>query len=134
LIAATFNERQKTICIWGSDDEGERWTRGADSFTAGRWSTPAPPLLAVGTTVAIRQSGGAWRQTAVGETGMRRVASNGTVIVTLGCDGVWRSGDYGLTWSRDATRFPHDQIMDVALDESDLFILLTGGRRWSRPL
>jgi hypothetical protein len=93
LIAATYNERQKTICIWRSDDEGERWTRGADSITAGRWSTPALPLLAVGTTVAIRRSGGAWRQTAAGETGMRRVASNGTVIATLARDGVWRSGD-----------------------------------------
>jgi hypothetical protein len=134
LIAATYNERQKTICIWRSEVEEERWTRGADSITAGRWSTPAPPLLAVGTTIAVRQPDGAWRQTAAGETGMRRVASNGTVIVTLGCDGVWRSGDYGLTWSRDATRFPHDQIMDVVLDDSDLFILLTGDRRWSRPL
>jgi hypothetical protein len=94
----------------------------------------APPLLAVGTTITVRQPGGAWRQTTVGETGMRRVASNGTVIVALARDGMWRSGDYGLTWSRDATRFPHDEIMDVALHESDLFVLLTGGRLWSRPL
>src|SRR5215218_7999452 len=94
----------------------------------------AAPLLAVGTTIIVRQPGGAWRQTTVGETGLRRVASNGTVIVALARDGVWRSGDYGLTWSRDATRFPHDEIMDVALHESDLFVLLTGGRLWSRPL
>ena len=65
---------------------------------------------------------------------MRRVASNGTVIVALARDGVWRSGDYGLTWSRDATQFPHDEIMDVALHGGDLFVLLTGGRLWSRPL
>jgi hypothetical protein len=62
------------------------------------------------------------------------MASNGTFIATRVRGGVWRSGDYGLPWSRDATRFPHDQIMDVVLDESDLFILLTGDRRWSRPL
>ena len=136
LIAATHNERQNSICIWRSDDEGERWTRGADSFTA--WpmvhTCAAPPLLAVGTTITVRQPSGEWRQTTVGEMSMRRVASNGAVIVALARDGVWRSGDYGLTWSRDATRFPHDEIMDVALHESDLFVLLTGGRLWSRPL
>jgi hypothetical protein len=93
-----------------------------------------PPLLTAGTTIAVRQPSGAWRQTTVGETGMRRVASNGAVIVALARDGVWRSGDYGLTWSRDATRFPHDEIMDVALHESDLFVLLTCGQRGLRPL
>ena len=95
LIAATYNERQNTICIWRSDDEGERWTRGADSFTAwpvGRtraqrrrcWrSAPRSPSASQTAT---------WRQTAVGETGMRRVASNGTVIVALAGTVLWRSG------------------------------------------
>jgi hypothetical protein len=62
------------------------------------------------------------------------VASNGTVIIALARDGLWRSGDYGLTWSRVAAGFAPDEIMDVALNGSDLFVLLAGGRLWSRPL
>jgi photosystem II stability/assembly factor-like uncharacterized protein len=136
LIAAIYNERQHSLCIWRSDDEGEHWTRGADSYTV--WpavqACGAPPLLAVGTTITVRQPDGAWRQSSVGETGLRRVASNGTIVVALARDGLWRSGDYGLTWSRVATELPHDEIMDVAMDRSDLYVLLTGGRLWSRPL
>ena len=136
LIAATYNERQNTICIWRSDDEGEHWIRGADSYTA--WpavhTCPAPPLLAIGNTITVRQPGGEWRQTTVGETGLRRVASNGTVIIALARDAIWRSGDYGLTWSRVAAELAHDEIMDVALNGSDLFVLLTGGQLWSRSL
>jgi photosystem II stability/assembly factor-like uncharacterized protein len=136
LIAATYNERQNTICIWRSDDEGEHWTRGADSSTP--WpavhTCAAPPLLAIGNTISVRQPDREWRQTTIGETGLRRVASNGAVIVALARDGLWRSGDDALTWSRVAAEFAHDEIMDVALDGSELFILLTGGRLWSRPL
>jgi hypothetical protein len=47
---------------------------------------------------------------------------------------LWRSGDDGLTWSRVAADLAPDEIMDVALNGSDLFVLLSGGRLWSRPL
>jgi photosystem II stability/assembly factor-like uncharacterized protein len=136
LIAATYNERQNTICAWRSDDEGEHWTRGADSSTP--WpavhTCAAPPLLAIGNTITVRQADGQWRQTTVGETGLRRVASNGAIIVALARDGLWQSGDSGLTWSRVAAEFAPDEIMDVALNGSNLFVLLAGGRLWSRPL
>jgi photosystem II stability/assembly factor-like uncharacterized protein len=136
LIAATYNERQNSICIWRSDDEGEHWARGADSYTP--WpavhTLAVPPLLAVGNTITVRQLDGEWRQSTVGETGLRRVVSIGAVLVALARDGLWQSGDCGLTWSRVAAAFPPDEIMDVALDGSNLFVLLTGGRLWSRPL
>jgi photosystem II stability/assembly factor-like uncharacterized protein len=136
LIAATYNQRQSTITVWRSDDEGEHWIRGADSYTA--WPTvhtcAAPPLLAIGNTMTVRQPDGQWLQTTVGETGLRRVASNGAVLVALTRDGLWQSGDSGLTWSRVAAGFAPDEVMDVALNGSGLFVLLTGGRLWLRPL
>ena len=136
LIAATYNGRQNTICIWRSDDEGEHWTRGADSYTA--WpavhTCAAPTLLAISNTITVRQPDGQWLQTTVGETGLRRVASNGAIIVALARDRLWQSADSGLTWSRVAAGFAPDEVMDVALNGSDLFVLLIGGRLWLRPL
>jgi hypothetical protein len=62
------------------------------------------------------------------------VANNGAVLVALARDGLWQSGDSGLTWSRVAAGFAPDEVMDVALNGSGLFVLLTGGRLWLRPL
>ena len=51
------------------------------------------------------------------------MVSNGAVS-SLARDGLRQSGDCGLTWSRVAAAFPPDEIMDVALDGSNLFVLL----------
>ena len=50
LIAATYDERQHAVAIWRSEDAGERWTRGTDTFTS--WPVVAtcdsPPVVTAG--------------------------------------------------------------------------------------
>ena len=134
LIAATYNERQSTITVWRSDDGGEHWTRGADSLhrlaggphlrgATAVWrsatrSPSASQTASGGKRRSARRDCGGWQATAPSSSRWPR-------------DGLWRSGDSGLTWSRVAAGFAPDEIMDIALNGSDLFVLLTGGRLWS---
>jgi photosystem II stability/assembly factor-like uncharacterized protein len=136
LIAATYDPRQHAVAIWRSDDGGEHWTRGGDSFTSwpvvATWATP--PLIAIGNVLTSRQKGGEWRQTTVGETGIRRVVSDGTAVIAQAADGLWRSDDQCTTWRHDDVELPIDELLDIALDDHYLFALLSGGRVWRRLL
>ena len=136
LVAATYDERQRAVCLWRSDDGGERWKRGADSYTP--WPVVAtcasPPVVSVGSTVTIQRPDGTWTHSTVGETGVRRVAGDGQTVVALTGEGVWRSDDFGETWTREDEGLPEDQVVDVEVDAGRLYILLAGGHLWSRPL
>jgi photosystem II stability/assembly factor-like uncharacterized protein len=136
LIAATYDERRRAVCIWRSEDDGERWVRGADTFTP--WpvvaTCPSPPVVTVGSVVAVQQPDRAWHRTAVGETGIRRVVGNGTVLFALAGDGLWHSEDHGVSWFRDDMDLPPAQVADIALDGESLYALLAGGRLWSRQI
>ena len=136
LMAATYDAQQRAVTVWRSDDEGEHWRRGGDSDTA--WpvvaSCGSPPLLTIGNVVTVRLPDGTWRQTPVGETGFRRVVTDGQRLVALAVDGVWRSEILGATWERDDAGLPVDQVMDIALEAGVLYVLLAGGRLWSRRL
>jgi photosystem II stability/assembly factor-like uncharacterized protein len=135
LVAATYDERQRAVCLWRSDDGGERWKRGADSYTS--WPVVAtcasPPVVTIGSIVTAQQPDGTWAQSTVGETGVRRVVGDGKTLVALTVDGIWRSDDLGASWMRDDGGLPADDIMDVELDAGRLYVLLAGGRLWSRP-
>jgi photosystem II stability/assembly factor-like uncharacterized protein len=135
LVAATYDERQRAVCLWRSDDGGERWTRGADSSTP--WPVVAtcasPPVVTIGNTVTVQQPDGTWAQSTVGETSVRRVVGDGKTLVALTVDGIWRSDDFGASWTLDDGGLPADEVMDVELEAGRLYVLLAGGRLWSRP-
>jgi hypothetical protein len=136
LTAATYDNRQQTVCLWRSDDGGARWVRGADSSTP--WPVVAtcamPPLVAIGNTITVRSIDGPWHQTAIGETGIRRVVGYEESLIALGIERLWRSEDVGLTWVRDDLQLPIDQVVDIAADSSGISVLLSGQRLWSRRL
>ena len=108
--------------------------RGADALTS--WPIVAtcesPPVMTVGSVIAVQQSNGTWHKTVIGEMGIRRVAGNGTLLFALTGDGLWRSDDHGASWSRDDMGLPLAQIADIALAGDTLYALLAGGWLWSR--
>ncbi len=136
LMAATYDERRHAVTLWRSDDGGEHWVRGADSFT--NWPLVAtcdePPAIAIGSTVTIQQADGSWQQAMVGDEGLRRVVGRGRLVMALSGTGLWRSDDAGAIWERSDLELPIEEVLDIALDGDVLYVLLAGGRVWSREL
>ncbi|MFL5760693.1 MAG: WD40/YVTN/BNR-like repeat-containing protein [Thermomicrobiales bacterium] len=133
LMAATYDERNRSVKVWRSDD-GERWTPGADSYTP--WSLVAtlgePAVVTVGSVISTRQSDGTWNQSTVGETAFRRLVFDGSTLYALAVDALWRSDHYGKTWSRDDDELPTNEMLDIAIFDGKLHLLLTGGRLLAR--
>ncbi len=129
LMAATYDESRRAVKVWRSDD-GERWTPGADSFTP--WPHVAtlgePGVVTIGSLISTRQRDGSWVQISVGETPFRRIVTDGSVMYALALDALWRSDDLGQSWVRDDEGLPSDEMLDVAIFEHRLHVLLTGGR------
>jgi photosystem II stability/assembly factor-like uncharacterized protein len=136
LIAVTYDERQQTAVIWRTEDGGDRWARGTTAPTP--WpvvpTCGSPAAVAVGNAITIQQPEGEWRQGTVDDSGLRRIASEGSLLFALGTDALWRSDDLGLSWIRDESGLPIEQTLDIALDAGTLYALLTAGRLWSRRL
>lgn len=136
LMAATYDNRQHAVSTWRSDDGGECWVQGVNSYTA--WPVVAtcgtPPLLTIGNVITVRHPDGKWRQATIGQTGIRRLVADGAMLFALATDGLWCSDDLGLSWGRDDRGLAVDRVMDMALDAGMLYVLLAGGRLWSRPL
>jgi photosystem II stability/assembly factor-like uncharacterized protein len=129
LMAATYDERARSVKVWRSDD-GERWTPGADSYTL--WPQVAtlgePPLITIGNVISTRQPDGTWDRVTVGGTAFRRVVSHGSDLIALAIDSIWRSDDMGKSWRRDDEGLPASELLDIAVFEDKLHVLLTGGR------
>lgn len=130
LLAATYDARQRAISLWRSEDDGAHWTRGGDAIVS--WPLVAmcgePLTVIVGSTIAVRQVDGSWRQATVGATGFRRVVSNGETLFALAVDALWRSDDMGASWVRDDAGIAGDELLDVAWDGEVLYALSRGGR------
>ena len=79
---------------------------------------------------------GTWLQHRVGPAGIgiRRVVSDGNTMLALTTASILRSIDQGLSWSVEQTIPSLSDILDIVLAEDKLYLLLTEGRVWSRPL
>jgi photosystem II stability/assembly factor-like uncharacterized protein len=136
LIAVTYDERQQAAVVWRSEDGADRWSRGATAPTP--WpvvpTCGSPAALAIGNAITVQQPDGEWRQGVVGDTGLRRIASDGSLIFALGVDALWHSDDLGLSWKGDESELPIEQTLDIALDAGTLYALQAAGRLWSRRL
>jgi photosystem II stability/assembly factor-like uncharacterized protein len=148
LIAATYDPRQYHICIWSSLDDGETWERSIEADT--QWPLVAtnddPPLMTISNIMILQDAVGQWNKVSVGSDGgmIRRVVSmrrNGhnktdtdTILFALTTTGLQHSDDWGASWQQDHKDLPIEQIIDIAANTTDLYILLTDGQVWKRML
>ncbi len=142
LLAATYDPRQYQVCLWYSSDEGQTWVRGIEAST--RWPLVAtcaqPPAVSIGNILFLERATGQWQKVTVGHDGgaIRRVLSlqlvGKTLLFVLTTTGIQRSEDLGETWRQENEGLPVEHIVDLAIAESALFVLLTGGRVWRRDL
>jgi len=86
--------------------------------------------------MVLLQADGTWGFRKVGEkgSGVRRLASDGETILVLTTTDVLRTLDRGLLWTIEPDLPPLDEILDLALGAGKLYLLLTGGRVWARPI
>jgi photosystem II stability/assembly factor-like uncharacterized protein len=138
LFAATYNPPRQTAQLWYSLDDGQSWKRGVEART--NWPVVAtsgdPALITLGSDMFLLQADGSWGSRKVGEIGrgVRRIASNDETIMALTNSDLLRSVDRGILWTLEPDLPPLDEILDIAIDNNKLFLLLTGGRVCARPL
>lgn len=134
LTAATYDQRLSVVTVWRSDDEGETWHRGGDTRTD--WPVVAtcgdPPVITIANVITVKQPDGSWRQTPVGQTGIRRVVSDGKTLFALAGDALWRSDDFGASWERDDAGLPIERVADIALDDGRLYVFVAPDKVWER--
>ncbi len=58
----------------------------------------------------------------------------GNTLIALTTTGIHRSDDWGENWQPDNEGLPVEQIIDIAGDDTNLYILLAGGQVWKRQL
>ena len=123
--------------VFKTEDSGETWKRGVEAQTPWPIVTVAghPPLLTLGGVIFVLHPKGNWVQYTIRPgAGVRRVAGRSTLILALTTHGLFRSTDRGKAWSEEPDCPPVAEILDLMIGEDRLFLLLTGGRVWSRPL
>lgn len=138
LLAATYDPRQHRICLWYSTDDGKNWIRSMEATTD--WPIVAtckqPAALSIAHWLFLEQAVGKWQQVTVGSNGgaIRRVLSiqsaGKTLLLVLTTTGIWRSADIGQTWQQVYSDLPIAHIVDIAVMDTDLIVLLSGGRLW----
>jgi len=138
VFAATYNYSRQIAQIWYSKDDGLTWKRGAEVKT--NWpvvsTNDQPPLITLGGIMFVLQPDGTWLQHRVGPagSGIRRVVSDGNTMLAFTTAAILRSKDQGASWSVEQAIPSLSDILDIILAEDKLYLLLTEGRVWSRPL
>jgi photosystem II stability/assembly factor-like uncharacterized protein len=138
LFAATYNSPRQTVQLWYSLDDGDSWLRGAEART--NWPVVAtsgdPALITLGGNLFLLQADGSWGSRKVGEkgSGVRRIASDGQTILALTNSDLLRTIDRGVLWTIEDDLPPLDEILDIAIDNGKLYLLLSGGRVCARAL
>jgi photosystem II stability/assembly factor-like uncharacterized protein len=138
LLAATYDPEQSRIRIWHSFDEGSNWQHNIEAVTS--WPVVAtcyePALFTLGGTLFWQQPDRTWVQKQVGngQEGVRRVVANGQIIVVQTTNHLYSSTDNAETWVTNERDLPLNQVLDVEIANSILYVLLTAGRVWSRSL
>jgi photosystem II stability/assembly factor-like uncharacterized protein len=144
IVAATFDPRQYRICIWSSVDDGKTWERGMEAET--QWPIVAtsddPPLITISTVIFLQNASEQWNRVSMSEEGgmIRRVISirqtntaSTPTLVALTTTGIYRSDDWGESWQPDNEGLPVEQIVAIAGDNANLYVLLAGGQVMKRP-
>ncbi len=141
LVAATYDPRQYHVCIWSSLDDGETWERGLEVET--QWPLVAtcadPPIVTISSIMLLQDASGQWNRVSIGSnSGMiRRVVSirrndqdnsTNTTLIALTTTDLQRSDDWGASWQQDNGELSAEQIIDIAVDETYLYVLLSGGQ------
>lgn len=138
LLAATYDPRQHRICLWYSTDDGKNWIRSMEAATD--WPVVAtctqPAALSIAHLLFLEQAAGKWQQVTVGSNGgaIRRVlgiqSAGKTLLLALTTTGIWRSADIGRAWQQVYSDLPIVHIVDIAVMDTDLIVLLSGGHLW----
>lgn len=135
LLAATYDPRQRMVSVWRSVNDGMSWERG--SITHSDWPVvsmvPEPLATSVGDSVLVRHYDGDWEQSRLGGA-VRRIVGHANTLVALTTSGIWKTTIGTGNWERDDDELSIDRVMDIALQEETLYVLLAGGEVWSRQL
>ena len=134
IFAATYNPTQQTARLWFSEDDGNKWQRGAEARTT--WPIVAtyhkPPMVSLGGTILAQQSEDEWTSAEMPEDksfAVRHILGIADAIFVLTTAGflVSTDGAKSFDWL-EGIDLSVDQMMDFALDESNLYVLSVGGK------
>lgn len=137
LLGITYDPRLQVAQIWYSADGGARWSRGAQLTTpfAQASSLAEPPLFTLGGYAFLKGASPDWDQRRVGDgSGVRRITGSPSSLFALTTNGIYRSDDAAITWTVFETGIPVEQIIDLALADHTLTLLVAGGQVVSAPL
>lgn len=128
-LAATYDPAQLAVDLWRGDHAGG-WTH------ASRASLPTPvvatcadpPVAVLGGAWMVVDRDGVWRRgTGPGGT-IRAVRGRGDVVVALTDTAAALSTDRGRTWSEQSVPVPAAQVLDAAVVDGTVYLLLPGAR------
>jgi hypothetical protein len=134
VFALTHDSRRNLGQLWRSLDNGQLWIRGISLHMP--WPVAAthhaPPMIGLGTMAFVQQPDGNWKGVRVSDRGViRRIAGDEQMLLALTTDGIKQSFDQGVTWGVLSGHAVLDtaagQMMDIALHQGVLYILLAGG-------
>ncbi len=137
LLAATYDPQHHLFRLWRTLDNGQNWQQGTEVETSwpiiSTWHEPA--MLTLGAQILLLEED-QWCQKVVGNglEPIRRVVGTTQTILALTTESLLRSQDNGTTWLREEDIPSSLHILDLTIHKNTLFLLLTGGQLWSRPL
>jgi len=137
-FAATYSSLMQVAQIWFSRDKGQTWEASAHARTD--WpiinTLGNPAIFSLGGDIFVSQPAGSWTHLKVGDGRgkLLHIAGNGETLFALTTRALLRSDDKGYHWAIQTDHPAINQIINIAMDRKKLFLLLTEGRIWSRPL